>query len=542
MFYLNRTTHADLKPFAILRGNEQFKLEIIPDRIMMSLMHAVIQTSNILTRVLTGSLFVCMLTGTAAAAVSPNMSRHVVVTGKINSYQGSAPISLAITRLGFGQEELTIQPDVAGKFSFRFDTFIPVDAWLSYKTNFLLLLHPGDSLYVEFDGTTNDRIALLNTITFQRDPFDVNRKAALFQKLYYGSHLYRYDYGRQQNRIKSATPAEFLLYCDSLRQVAMAFQHAFVKKENPGTEVSDWSKLFVERSYYDNVSFYPDNHRKAFVLKYSEWDVPVKYYALLRKYHDIKKSLISADAISSYIPHYVYRYIMGNIEHDITGFNSSLSREQRDSLILTRIIKDSETPLIKEISLCFLLNNRLEESALKTFEKNYAIADAHITQPFLREPLQATYAKKRQEIDNSSTIIGQPWLSGSSAAVDSIIQHNKGKVIYIDIWATWCAPCRQEFPYSNKLEDTFSNDVVFLYLCIDSDKDAYQNMLEKIAHKGFYNFLSKKESQLLREKHAITGVPHYMVIDKSGHLVYGGYALRPSQDETSATLRKLTQQ
>jgi thiol-disulfide isomerase/thioredoxin len=502
----------------------------------------VIENPTILTRIIIASLLLCTLPITAASARSHNTPRHAVVTGRILSPQGNSPVSLTINRLGFGQEELTAQPDAAGRFSFRFETYVPVDAWLSYKINFLLLLHPGDSLYVEFDGTTYDRVALLHTIAFKRDPADVNKKAALFQKLYYSNHLYRYDYGRQQNKIKSATPAEYLQYCDSLRQVGIAFQEAFVRKENPGAEVSDWAKLFVERNYYDNVIFFPDNHRKALVLKQSEWDVTTDYYIPLRKYYDIQKSLISADAISSYISNYVIGYILRNAQHDITTFGRAVTREQQDSVILQRIIKDSENPLIKEISLCFLLNNRLKESALKTFRKNYAVADAHITQPFLREPLFAKYQKKKNETDSASKTIGKTWLSGSSATVDSVIQHNQGKVIYIDIWATWCAPCRQEFPFANKLEDTFSGDVVFLYLCIDSDKDAYQNMLKKIAHRGVYSFLNEKESQVLRQKYAINGVPHYMLIDKDGHIAHEGHAFRPSQDETPAILRKLTLQ
>jgi hypothetical protein len=322
----------------------------------------------------------------------------VVIFGKVNAPKENSSIKLAVNRIGFHQEELTTHLDAEGHFSFTFTTYVPTDAWIDYRTNFLILLHPGDSLYVEFDGTTNDRVAVLKSAIFKGDASATNESAALFQRLYYDSPFYNYDYSKRQNKIKDSTPSEYMRFCDSVREMAINFQKAYVKKVKPGNEVSNWSRLFIEDDYYLNASIYPDSHRSALVLKKSDWDVPGDYYNFLSQYYDIKQSLISGNAIGSYISKYTYKYIRGKAQRDIAVLNRSMSIEQQDSILIQRIVEDSKGPIIREISLCFFLNDLLEESAIGIFEQNQAIANANITQPFLREPLFEKYFRKKKKL------------------------------------------------------------------------------------------------------------------------------------------------
>jgi thiol-disulfide isomerase/thioredoxin len=483
-------------------------------------------------------MFLLAIKVTAFPTSLGESARPVVIYGKVISPKQNSSILLSINRLGFRPEELTARLDTAGYFSFRFTTYVPTDAWIDYQTNFLILIHPGDSLYIEFDASADDRAIVLKNAIFKGDASAINRQAALFQQLYYASPIYNYDYDQHQNRIRNSTPDQYLAYCDSLRKVGIDFQNAFVKKEKPGKEVSNWSRRFIERGYYFNASYYPEAHREALVLKKSDWDVPADYYNFLLSYPDIAQSLISADAIDGYIGWYTYRCMAGKAQHDLAALKRSMSVEQRDSIIIQHIVKDSKHPMAKEISLCFFLNDLLEQSAIGTFEKHRAIAEANITHPFLREPLFEKYAQKKKETDGKG-LPNIEKLSSGIAFLDSIIQNNKGKVIYIDIWATWCGPCRAEFPYANKLEDALADSVVFLYLCLDSNKNAFDNLVSKLSHKGIHGFLDENQSQLLKQKYNIDGFPDYMLIDKDGNIAYRGHSIRPSEDETESLIRAL---
>ncbi|MBT1707247.1 TlpA family protein disulfide reductase [Fulvivirgaceae bacterium PWU5] len=484
------------------------------------------------------SLFFLALVATAYSATPRQNTKTVIIAGKVISPKANSSITLAINWVGFEQEELKVPVDAAGNFVFKFEAYVPTDAWIVYQTNFLILFHPGDSIYLEFDGTTSNRMAVLKSAKFSGDAAASNKGTALFQQAYAENSLSGYNYEKHTIRIKNSTPSQFVQYCDSLRHEALNFHAAFVKKQGLNQEAARWSKLYVGSRYYHDLRYFPDAHRAALVLKESEWDVPLKYYDFLRTYDDVKQALVSGDAINSYINKYAYTYIRRHASADAAALKRSLTKEQQDSIKLWSIVRYSKDAFIKEITLCYFLNDWLEQSALETFEKNRNLIDANLTQPFLREPLFKKYALKKKEVEGLPAPAVERLVSGVSF-VDSVIQQNRGKVIYIDIWATWCGPCRQEFPYAKKLEDAFGDNVVFLYLCLESGEDAYQNLLKKYAHKGIHKFLDEEQSKLLRAKYKVQGVPHYMLIDKDGHIVNVDHSIKPSADETPAAIRGL---
>jgi thiol-disulfide isomerase/thioredoxin len=482
--------------------------------------------------------FFLTLIATANPKSPRQEARPVIIAGKVISPRANSSIVLAINWVGFEQEELKVPIDAYGNFVFKFEAYVPTDAWVAYQTNFLILFHPGDSIYLEFDGTTNNRMAVLKSVKFSGDAAASNKGAALFQQAYAENPISGYNYEKHTIRIKNSTPSQFVQYCDSLRNETLNFHTAFVKKHGLNPEAASWSKLHAGNRYYHDRTYFPDDHRAALVLKESEWDVPLKYYDYLQTYDDVKQALVSGDAIRGYISMYAYIYIRRHSSADAAALKRSLTKEQQDSIKLWSIVRYSKNALIKEITLCYYLNGWLEQSALETFEKNRGLIDANLTQPFLREPLFKKYALKKKEVEGLPTPAVERLVSGVSF-VDSVIQQNRGKVIYIDIWATWCGPCRQEFPYARKLEDAFGDNVVFLYLCLESGEDAYQNLLKKYAHKGIHKFLDEEQSKLLRAKYQVKGVPHYMLIDKNGHIVNVDHSIKPSADETPAAIKSL---
>ncbi|RYU96918.1 TlpA family protein disulfide reductase [Emticicia agri] len=119
----------------------------------------------------------------------------------------------------------------------------------------------------------------------------------------------------------------------------------------------------------------------------------------------------------------------------------------------------------------------------------------------------------------------------------------KGKVIYVDFWASWCGPCRQEFPFSKKihasLTDKQKKSIVFLYISIDEDPNNWKNAVERLQlDNGEHGYSEGGWASEVVRKYQINGIPRYMIIDKNGTIVQPD-AVRPSSPDTLDILLKL---
>gem|GEM_PF-787636 len=94
---------------------------------------------------------------------------------------------------------------------------------------------------------------------------------------------------------------------------------------------------------------------------------------------------------------------------------------------------------------------------------------------------------------------------------------NKGKVIVLNFWATWCGPCRREIPELNELVEKFKDNKNVIFLAItDEDKKTVENFMKK------QEFLYKVaiNGRELRREFKVNAFPTHFIIDKKGRIIF----------------------
>lgn len=123
--------------------------------------------------------------------------------------------------------------------------------------------------------------------------------------------------------------------------------------------------------------------------------------------------------------------------------------------------------------------------------------------------------KEFSEEANLEMLIG---LDDSKITLREVLYQQKGKKIFIDVWASWCKDCIAGFPKVKELQKEFP-DVVFLYLSVDISNPSWKRAIEKYNLVGeHYNLPKGMNEGDFVDFVNLNWISRYMVINEKGQI------------------------
>ena len=119
--------------------------------------------------------------------------------------------------------------------------------------------------------------------------------------------------------------------------------------------------------------------------------------------------------------------------------------------------------------------------------------------------------------------------NGGTTSLDDL----KGKFVYVDVWATWCGPCKAEIPSLKEVEAKYHNkNIEFVSISVDVEKDyeKWKTMVKEEDLKGIQLFSDKNWKSDFVTGYLIKGIPRFILIDPNGNIVNSN-APRPSSEK-----------
>jgi len=159
----------------------------------------------------------------------------------------------------------------------------------------------------------------------------------------------------------------------------------------------------------------------------------------------------------------------------------------------------------------------------KSQRKNliFLVVIALLIIPQTRKPIQvflnkglALFSPSVIDTENRKVLDNYNWqlegLDGKTFDYSS----TKNKVVLINFWATWCAPCIAEMPSLEKLHNDYKDKIIFLFVSNEDKEKVF-----KFIDKNKYSFNVYKPLTQYPETFNVSSIPRTFLIDKNGNIV-----------------------
>lgn len=397
--------------------------------------------------------------------------------------------------------ELRINTD--GTFELDWELTEPVLGELIYdKKRVPLFLNPGDQLELKVDVNEFDNTLIFNGIGGQKNNY-LHRKKRRF--------------GAQEEEMKTklqyANEVEFTAFMDKAIRERKAFFTNFSQQFKLGKSFEKIEQADLDYWYAFSMLNYTYEH-PLWQGKSAPMRLPDTYYAFLKELPISVEDALPSLNYSYFLSQYVeYQYTQTTNKKEREA-NNTIARDNKKAVLAKQHLKAE--------AYYYFMAKQLAASCRRGELKQAGPA----IQQFITNCPYDTYNNILRFSYNEALGL----MEGTAAPDFTLSDVNgkevslsdlRGKVVYIDFWATWCAPCLRYMPASQELSKKYEDkDVVFLYISLDDRKEDWIKYVKNrnlhgthVASSAGYGYHAK-----IAELYKVQTLPAYFLVDKAGKI------------------------
>lgn len=204
--------------------------------------------------------------------------------------------------------------------------------------------------------------------------------------------------------------------------------------------------------------------------------------------------------------------------------------------VLNYVLSNIKSQAVKEYLVASFSISYIDSEGVDDAEEVKAIFNKEVTNSVMQAAFNSLYAQG-SSVAKGSKAHGFKYLdiNGKEVSLDDF----KGRYVYIDIWATWCAPCREEYPHLQMLEKAFQGtNISFVSISTDQDEAKWKQTVKDEKMGGIQLHTGGDEDFL--NAFRVKGIPRFILINPEGRIENANMT-RPSDPMTIEYLGMLAE-